>query len=51
MEKLLLKQGHNVFNTTPDKENKKLRSQITKLEQMLGKKEVELNVLKSPPGI
>lgn len=46
-KKLLIEQGHNVFNTTPDKENKKLKSQIAKLEQMLGKKEVELNVLKN----
>ena len=46
-KKMLLEQGYNVFNTTPSKENKKLRSQIAKLEQMLGKKEVELNILKN----
>lgn len=46
-KKSLLEQGHNVFNTTPNKENKKLRLQIAKLEQMLGRKEVELDVLKN----
>lgn len=43
----LLKRGGQVFTSTPDQENKRLKSKIAKLEQMLGKKEVELNVLKN----
>ena len=46
-KKMLLEHGHNIFNTTPDKENKKLRIKIARLEQMLGKKEVEMNLLKN----
>jgi transposase len=43
----LLKRGAQTFTTTPDQENNRLRAKIAKLEQMLGKKEVELNVLKN----
>jgi transposase len=43
----LLKRGSQVFTTTPDQENKRLKNKIAKLEQMLGRKEVELNVLKN----
>jgi len=43
----LLEQGHKVFETKSDKEVGFLREQIGKLEQMLGKKEVELNLLKN----
>jgi transposase len=43
----LLEQGHHVFETTPDKEKEKLHKQVGKLEQMVGKKEVELNLLKN----
>ena len=43
----LLKRGSLMFQTTPDQENKQLKNKIAKLEQMLGKKEVELNVLKN----
>jgi len=45
--KLLSTQGHNVFKTNPDKENEKLKKVVSKLEQMLGRKEVELNLLKN----
>jgi transposase-like protein len=45
--KELLKRGSQMFVTTPDQENKRLKNKIAKLEQMLGKKEVELNVLKN----
>ena len=45
--KLLLKHGKGVFKTTSDKENKKLRTKVARLEQMLGKKEVELNLIKN----
>ena len=43
----LLKRGPQTFTTTPDQENNRLRAKVAKLEQMLGKKEVELNVLKN----
>jgi len=43
----LLRRGAQIFTTTPDQENNRLKSKIAKLEQMLGKKEVELNVLKN----
>lgn len=43
----LLEQGARIFETSPDQENKELKAKIAKLEQMLGKKEVELNLLKN----
>lgn len=43
----LLEQGSHIFETTPDQENKELKAKIAKLEQMLGKKEVELNLIKN----
>lgn len=43
----LLGQGSNLFAEAPEKETKELKSKIAKLEQMLGKKEVELNLLKN----
>lgn len=43
----LLNRGAQMFQTTPDQENKRLKAKVAKLEQMLGKKEVELNVLKN----
>jgi len=43
----LLKKGAQTFVMTPDKEQKQLKAKIAKLEQMLGKKEVELSVLKN----
>lgn len=42
-----LKQGARIFSTSPDQETNQLKAKIAKLEQMLGKKEVELNVLKN----
>jgi len=45
--KTLNNQGHNIFKTNPDKENEKLKKVVGRLEQMLGKKEVELNLLKN----
>ena len=46
-KKLLLEQGEHIFETTPNKESKKLKSKIAKLEQMIGKKEIELNLIKN----
>jgi transposase len=43
----LLENGHHIYETTPDKEKEKMHKQIGKLEQMVGKKEVELNLLKN----
>jgi transposase len=43
----IIEDGHHVFETTPDKEKEKMHKQIGKLEQMVGKKEVELNLLKN----
>lgn len=46
-KKQLFKNGSNIFETSPDKENKKLKQKIKHLEQLVGKKEIELNVLKN----
>ncbi len=43
----LLSQGSDVFSNSPDKEKNQLKSKISRLEQMIGKKEVELSVLKN----
>ncbi len=45
--KHLDEQGFHIFETTPDQQNKQLKGKISKLEQMVGKKEVELNLLKN----
>ena len=45
--KHLDEQGFHIFETTPDQQNKQLKGEISKLEQMVGKKEVELNLLKN----
>ena len=42
-----LKRGAQMFASSQDQENKKLKAKIARLEQMIGKKEVELNVLKN----
>ncbi len=46
-KKQLLNQGVSVFENSPDKEKNQLKSKISRLEQMIGKKEIELNVLKN----
>ena len=43
----LIKQGYRLFETSPNQENKELKNQISKLEQMVGKKEIELSLLKN----
>ena len=43
----LMKRGALIFTTSPDQENNTLKAKIAKLEQMLGRKEIELNVLKN----
>lgn len=39
--------GAEIFNTTKDKEKERLNKQIANLERIVGKKEVELNLLKN----
>lgn len=46
-KKHLEEHGHTVFETTPDKEVRDLKSKVAKLEQLVGKKEVELNLIKN----
>ena len=43
----LLERGSHIFATLPDQENKELKTKIAKLEQMIGKKEVELSLIKN----
>lgn len=42
-----LKHGHSVFETKPGKEMERLQKHVHQLEQMVGKKEVELNLIKN----
>lgn len=46
-KRLFLANGHQVFETIPDREKTQLRNKIEKLEQMVGRKEVELALLKN----
>jgi len=43
----LVERGTGVYETTPDQTVNELKTKIARLEQMLGKKEVELNLLKN----
>ncbi|MDO8676331.1 MAG: transposase [Candidatus Azambacteria bacterium] len=43
----LIERGTQVFETTPDQIAGELKTKVGRLEQMLGKKEVELNLLKN----
>ena len=43
----LLEHGPEIFQTTRDQELEKLKQHITDLEQLIGKKEVEINLLKN----
>lgn len=43
----LIERGPQVFETTPDQIKNELKTKVARLEQMLGKKEVELNLLKN----
>lgn len=43
----LVERGPQVFETTPDQVKNELKTKVARLEQMLGKKEVELNLLKN----
>jgi len=43
----LMDMGHMVFETKPNKEIERLKGQVTRLEQMIGQREVELSLLKN----
>ena len=43
----LIENGAGVFETTPDQAMGELKTKVSRLEQMLGKKEVELSLLKN----
>ena len=43
----LVERGAMVFETSPDQTVNELKSKVSRLEQMVGKKEVELNLLKN----
>jgi len=43
----LIERGPKVFETAPDHIANELKTKVARLEQMLGKKEVELNLLKN----
>jgi transposase len=40
-------QGSAIFSTNPDKEKASLEGKVSKLEQIIGKKEVELSLIKN----
>jgi len=46
-KKQLEEHGSTVFETAPDKENRELKKKVEKLEQLIGKKEVELALIKN----
>jgi len=43
----LIERGNSVFETAPNQEANELKAKVGRLEQMIGKKEVELNLLKN----
>jgi transposase len=43
----LIERGVHVFETKPDQETNELKAKVARLEQMVGKKEVELSLLKN----
>ncbi len=42
-----LQRGHKLFEDKPDQDINRLQKKIGQLEQMVGKKEVELNLIKN----
>lgn len=42
-----LTHGYEIFETNTNKEITSLRSKVSKLEQIIGKKEIELNLIKN----
>lgn len=45
--KQFLDNGHKIYQSSPDKEVTDLRKKVVKLEQLIGKKEVELAFMKN----
>lgn len=45
--KQFLDSGYEVFETTADKEKEDLKAKVSKLEQIIGKKEIELTLIKN----
>jgi transposase-like protein len=45
--KIFLENGYKIFESAPNKETKELKDKVAKLERMIGKKEIELNLLKN----
>jgi len=43
----LVERGASVFETAPDQTINELKAKVARLEQMIGKKEVELSLLKN----
>ncbi len=43
----LLEKGSQIFETSADQEKNELKAKVARLEQMVGKKEIELNLLKN----
>lgn len=43
----LLEHGAKIFETAPNQETNELKAKVSRLEQMIGKKEVELNLIKN----
>ncbi len=46
-KKQLIERGTTVFDSSPDKSINQLKAKVSRLEQMIGKKEIELNLLKN----
>jgi len=42
-----LKKGYQFFDNRPDRDKARLQKQVNQLEQIVGKKEVELNLIKN----
>jgi len=42
-----LSKGHVVFESKPDQDVVKLQKKVSQLEQIIGKKEIELNLIKN----
>lgn len=42
-----LEKGHQAFESKPDTDVKKLKKRVKQLEQLVGKKEVELSLIKN----
>jgi len=46
-KQILLEEGAQIFDASPNKVIEGFKNKVAKLEQMIGKKEVELNLIKN----